>query len=48
MEVEGDFIIRRWSEQYQCYVDVVSLIEIEGGDRLTVAPCPRVEVGDAS
>ena len=42
--VEGDFIIKRWSEQYKCYVDVLSLIEIESGDRLTVAPLPRVEV----
>ena len=44
MAVEGGFIIKRWSEQYKCYVDVLSLIEIESGDRLTVAPLPRVEV----
>ena len=43
--VEGSHIIRRWSKQYDCYVDVVSLLEIESGDRLTVAPCPRAEVG---
>ncbi len=43
--IHGDFIIRRWSSQYNCFVDVVSLIEIESGDKLTVAPCPSVEVG---
>lgn len=42
--VDGDSMIQRWSSDYNCYVDVLSLVEIKAGDRLTLVPCPRSEV----
>jgi len=41
--VDGEFIIKKWSTEYNRYVDVVSLLEIRGGDQLTIAPRPRAD-----
>lgn len=44
VEVQGTHIIQRWSEEFNCFVDVVSVIEVESGDKLTVTTCPKVPV----
>ena len=44
VEVQGTHIIQRWSEEFNCFVDVVSVIEIESGYKLTVTTCPKMPV----
>ncbi len=42
LEVQGRYMIQRWSDKFNCFVDVVCLREIRSGDRLTVVSCPTI------
>ena len=40
VKVHGSHIMQRWSEEWKCFVDVVSIVEVADGDRITIIPAP--------
>lgn len=40
VEVHGSHLMQRWSEEWKCFVDVVSVVEVADGDRITIIPAP--------
>ena len=35
------YILQRWSDKWQAFIDVKEASEVSAGDHLTVVPCPK-------
>ena len=40
VDVDGSHLMQRWSDEWKCFVDVASLVEVADGDRITNIPAP--------
>ena len=40
VDADGSHLMQRWANEWKCFVDVVSLVEVADGDRITIIPAP--------
>lgn len=45
-ELESTHVIQRWSKEFQCYVDVLSVVEVESGDKLKLVHSTQGQVSN--